>query len=82
MLLELSISDFAIIQRTTIRFSEGLNALTGETGAGKSILLDALGAVLGSRVSSDLVRTGAKFARVEAAFAIDDSTNGSVQTAL
>ncbi|MDQ3443566.1 MAG: AAA family ATPase, partial [Chloroflexota bacterium] len=82
MLLELSISDFAIIQRTTIRFSEGLNALTGETGAGKSILLDALGAVLGSRVSSDLVRNGAKFARVEAAFAIDDTTNGSVQTAL
>lgn len=71
MLLELSISDFAIIERTTIRFSEGLNALTGETGAGKSVLLDALGAVLGARVSSDLVRTGASQARVEAAFTLE-----------
>lgn len=68
MLVELAITDLAIIQRTTIRFEEGLNALTGETGAGKSILLDALGAVLGQRVSSDLVRTGQKSARVEAAF--------------
>lgn len=82
MLLELSISDFAIIQHTTIRFSEGLNALTGETGAGKSILLDALGAVLGSRVSSDLVRAGAKLARVEAAFAIDGVADGSLPTVL
>jgi len=82
MLLELSISDFAIIQRTTIRFSEGLNALTGETGAGKSILLDALGAVLGSRVSSDLVRTGAKLARVEAAFVIHGIASGALRTVL
>jgi DNA repair protein RecN (Recombination protein N) len=71
MLLELSINDFAIIERTTIRLSEGLNVLTGETGAGKSILLDALGAVLGARVSSDLVRTNASLARVEAAFEIE-----------
>ncbi|HWV24140.1 MAG TPA: AAA family ATPase, partial [Thermomicrobiales bacterium] len=68
MLVELDITDLAIIERTTIQFEEGLNALTGETGAGKSILLDALGAVLGQRVSSDLVRTGQKSARVEAAF--------------
>ncbi|MEJ7900271.1 MAG: AAA family ATPase, partial [Thermomicrobiales bacterium] len=71
-----------IIQRTTIRFSEGLNALTGETGAGKSILLDALGAVLGSRVSSDLVRTGAKLARVEAAFVIHGIASGALRTVL
>ncbi len=82
MLLELSISDFAIIERTTIRFSEGLNALTGETGAGKSILLDALGAVLGSRISSDLVRTGSKLARVEAAFAIDSSVDPDLESRL
>lgn len=68
MLVELAINDLAIIEQTTVRFEEGLNALTGETGAGKSILLDALSAVLGQRVSSDLVRTGAKAARVEAAF--------------
>ena len=68
MLQELSIVDFAIIDRATIQFGPGMNAITGETGAGKSILLDALSAVLGSRVSSDLVRTGAKSARVEAVF--------------
>ena len=68
MLLELSITNLAIIDHTRIRFQEGLNAITGETGAGKSILLDALGAVLGARVSSDLVRTGTKSALVEASF--------------
>ena len=82
MLLELSIADFAIIERATIRFSEGLNALTGETGAGKSILLDALGAVLGSRVSGDLVRTGARLARVEAAFNIESFADETVQQML
>jgi DNA repair protein RecN (Recombination protein N) len=71
MLFDLVITDLAIIEHTSIRFEAGLNVLTGETGAGKSILLDALGAVLGQRVSSDLVRTGAKAARVEAAFAAD-----------
>lgn len=68
MLLELSISNLAIIDHTSIRFQDGLNAITGETGAGKSILLDALGAVLGVRVSSELVRTGAKSALVEGQF--------------
>jgi energy-coupling factor transporter ATP-binding protein EcfA2 len=68
MLVELSITNLAIIEHTRIRFQDGLNAITGETGAGKSILLDALGAVLGARVSSDLVRTGAKSALVEAQF--------------
>ena len=71
MLHELSITDFAIIEQSSIHFDEGLNALTGETGAGKSILLDALGAVLGQRVSSDLVRTGAKLARIEAVFSLE-----------
>lgn len=70
MLHELSITDFAIIEKTSFTLSQSLNALTGETGAGKSILLDALGSVLGSRVSSDLVRTGARLARVEAAFSV------------
>ncbi len=68
MLVELSITNLAIIEHTRIRFQDGLNAITGETGAGKSILLDALGAVLGARVSSDLVRTGAKSALVEGQF--------------
>lgn len=68
MLVELSITNLAIIDHTRIRFQDGLNAITGETGAGKSILLDALGAVLGARVSSDLVRTGARSALVEGEF--------------
>lgn len=68
MLAELAISNLAIIEHSIIRFEDGLNAITGETGAGKSILLDALGAVLGARVSSDLVRTGSSSARVEAQF--------------
>ncbi|MGH2533789.1 MAG: DNA repair protein RecN [Thermomicrobiales bacterium] len=68
MLVELSITDFAIIDELRIPFEPGLNALTGETGAGKSIIIDALGAVLGERVGADVVRSGAKGARIEATF--------------
>ncbi len=82
MLVELDITDLAIIERTTIRFEAGLNALTGETGAGKSILLDALGAVLGQRVSSDIVRTGKRAARVEALFEIPVEAEGAVMELL
>lgn len=76
MLHEVSITDFAIIEKTSFSLSDSLNVLTGETGAGKSILLDALGAVLGSRVSSDLVRTGARVARVEAVFSLTPAAYG------
>ncbi len=68
MLLELTIRDFAIIDETRISLEPGFNVLTGETGAGKSILIDALGAVLGERTGSDVVRSGASSARVEALF--------------
>jgi DNA repair protein RecN (Recombination protein N) len=68
MLLELAIRDFAIIDRLTVRFQPGLNVLTGATGAGKSILIDALGAVLGERTPADVVRTGAQRALVDATF--------------
>jgi DNA repair protein RecN (Recombination protein N) len=68
MLLELAITDFAIIDELRIPFEPGLNVLTGETGAGKSIIIDALGAVLGERVGPDVVRTGSKAARIEATF--------------
>jgi energy-coupling factor transporter ATP-binding protein EcfA2 len=71
MLLDLEIRDFAIIDDLQIEFGQGLNALTGETGAGKSIIIDALGAVLGERVSVDMVRTGAKTAYVDARFQLD-----------
>lgn len=82
MLHELSISDFAIIEKTTFSLSESLNALTGETGAGKSILLDALGSVLGSRVSSDFVRTGARSARVEAMFSLTSAEAAALKPVL
>ncbi len=73
MLLELTIRNLAIIRDLRVSFGPGLNALTGETGAGKSIIIDALGAVLGARASADLVRTGARNASVEAVFDITGS---------
>jgi len=79
MLRELAITDFAIIEQSLIRLQDGLTSLTGETGAGKSILLDALGAVLGQRIGADFVRTGAKSARVEAMFELDDRTREALQ---
>lgn len=70
MLLELRLTNVAVIDAARLTFARGMTALTGETGAGKSIVIDALGAVLGARVSSDIVRTGAREARVEALFDI------------
>jgi DNA repair protein RecN (Recombination protein N) len=71
MLEELTIRDFAIIDRLTVQFGAGFNVLTGETGAGKSIIIDAVGALLGGRVTADVVRTGAPTARVEGIFTLD-----------
>ena len=68
MLRELRIKDFAIIDDLTMRFEPGLNVLTGETGAGKSIIVDALGLTLGERAQSDMVRTGKRDTVVEAFF--------------
>jgi DNA repair protein RecN (Recombination protein N) len=68
-LLELlHIEQIAVIASADIRFCPGFNALTGETGAGKSIVIDALGAVLGGRTSRELIRTGAEKAFVSAEF--------------
>lgn len=74
MLRELHIQNFAIITDLTLKFEPGLVVLTGETGAGKSIILDALSAVLGTRVDSGLVRAGSSQAFIEAVFEIDDAT--------
>ena len=68
MLNELHIENIAVIERADIAFNAGLNVLTGETGAGKSIVIDAIGAVLGDRVSRELVRRGADKALVSASF--------------
>lgn len=67
-LLELAVADLALIEGARIVFAPGLNVLTGETGAGKSLLLDALGLALGARADPGLVRHGAETARVEALF--------------
>lgn len=68
MLTSLHIENIAVIERADVRFGPGLNVLTGETGAGKSIVIDALGAILGARTSRELVRTGAESALVSAEF--------------
>ena len=68
MLNELHIENIAVIERADISFSKGLNVLTGETGAGKSIVIDSIGAVLGERVSHELVRRGAEKGIVTASF--------------
>jgi DNA repair protein RecN (Recombination protein N) len=68
MLTELRIRDYAVIDRLTLRLGPGLNALTGETGAGKSIIVGALSLLLGARASADVVRTGATRAEVEGVF--------------
>ena len=68
MLIQLSVENIAIIEKLTIELENGLNILTGETGAGKSILIDAVNALLGSRISRELIRTGENKARVEAIF--------------
>lgn len=65
------IRDVAVIDRLEVDFAPGLNLLTGETGAGKSILLDALGLVLGGRATSEIIRSGADSAVVEAGFSLD-----------
>ncbi|MFH2045867.1 MAG: DNA repair protein RecN [Pseudomonadota bacterium] len=70
MLCELSIKNFAIIDDLNIRFSDGLTVLSGETGAGKSIIINAVNLLLGSRASATLVRTGAESAELEALFEI------------
>src|SRR3954452_23321560 len=72
MLLELNIRDFAIIDRLSLRLEQGFNVLTGETGAGKSIIIDALGTLRGDRADPTFVRAGTERARVEGVLSISD----------
>ena len=67
-LLELTVSDLALIDRLRLTLGPGLSVITGETGAGKSLLIDALGLVRGSRADTGLIRHGAESTRVEALF--------------
>jgi DNA repair protein RecN (Recombination protein N) len=72
MLLRIKIKDYAIIDEVEVEFSDGFNVFTGESGVGKSIIVDALGFSLGDRADSSVVRTGAQKAIVEAVFNITD----------
>jgi len=72
MLVELRIRDYAVVEDLTLTLGPGLNVLTGETGAGKSIIVGALSLLLGERASSDVVRAGADRATVEAVFDVED----------
>ncbi|NNJ09109.1 DNA repair protein RecN [Chloroflexales bacterium ZM16-3] len=75
MLLELQIRDFAIIDRLHLRLEDGFNVLTGETGAGKSIIIDALGTLRGDKTDVTFVRAGCSRARIEGVFSLDDSAH-------
>ena len=72
MLSELSIKNFAIIEALSISFEKGLTVLTGETGAGKSIIIDAIHLLVGGRGSSDFVRHGENRAEIEGLFLIEN----------
>ncbi len=74
MLLELWIKDFALVDEARLEFSEGFNVLTGETGAGKSIIIDAVQLVLGGRASVEYIRSGADRALVEAVFTVESES--------
>ena len=82
MLLELNIENFALIDRLTVQFGPGFNVLTGETGAGKSIVIDAINAILGERMGADMIRSGAARATVEAAFDLSETPERAGELAL
>lgn len=78
MLVQLDIRNFALIDRTSLRVADGLTAFTGETGAGKSIVFDALGLLLGARASSEVIRAGCDDASVAAIFDVREPAAGAV----
>ncbi|MGA2965663.1 MAG: DNA repair protein RecN [Terriglobales bacterium] len=82
MLAELRLENYAVIDNVAIEFAAGLNLLTGETGAGKSILIDALGLLLGEKASSEVIRTGAERAVVAAVFESDGAAARSIESIL
>jgi DNA repair protein RecN (Recombination protein N) len=82
VLAELRLENYAVIDNVVIEFAAGLNLLTGETGAGKSILIDALGLLLGDKASSDVIRTGAERAVVAAVFESDGTAARSIESIL
>ncbi|HCL51310.1 MAG TPA: DNA repair protein RecN, partial [Clostridiaceae bacterium] len=78
MLLELHIKDFALIDSADLKFEKGLNILTGETGAGKSIVIDSVNFIMGDKQSRDIIRTGAESAYVEGVFDDNSEENSHI----
>ncbi|OPJ63193.1 DNA repair protein RecN [Clostridium oryzae] len=78
MLLQINIKNFALIEELSLNFEKGFNVLTGETGAGKSILIDSINYVLGSKFSTDFIRSGEKSTYVEAVFTVDNDNTRKV----
>ncbi|MBO4799632.1 MAG: AAA family ATPase, partial [Lachnospiraceae bacterium] len=74
MLIDLHVKNFALIDNCEIEFSEGLNILTGETGAGKSIIIDSVNAALGARASKDVIRNDSDPATIELLFSVEDES--------
>ena len=73
MLKSLHVKDYALIESIDVEFGKGLNIITGETGAGKSILIDAMGLLLGERASTEVVRKGAEKSVVEGIFQVESN---------
>ena len=73
MLLEISIKNFTIIEAISLNFEKGMTVLTGETGAGKSIIIDAMNMMLGARATTDVIRHGAPKAEIEGLFSVENS---------
>src|SRR5436305_2099217 len=81
MLQSLRITNVAIIDELALEFDRGFTVLTGETGAGKSMLVDAINLILGGRASAELIRTGEENATVEAVFLLDDGSRAAAEGA-
>lgn len=71
MLVDLTVENYAVVEKVRVRFHRGLNLLTGETGSGKSIVVDALALLFGARAAAEMVRTGAERARISGIFEVD-----------
>jgi len=82
VLSELRLENYAVIDNVAVEFASGLNLLTGETGAGKSILIDALGLLLGDKASSEVIRTGSERAVVSAVFESEGTALGAIEKIL
>src|SRR5438309_5091029 len=82
VLVELRLENYAVIDNLAVEFAAGLNLLTGETGAGKSILIDALALLLGEKASTDIIRAGTDRATLSAVFQLDDATEKTVKRVL